>query len=269
MAFSLTQARSSYKDRIDRAAELGRQFSFAAEILNFYGAIASFQERMYRYLESCGYKPATSDPFHESLDVFVLLPQFRVLLAEVVHHAPRELAELARAVDREGPDGWEKLLNSFWQQSMESGPLEFFGYAFLQPLAEHLGALAESDFSNYTRAVCPLCGRKPCAGVLRPEGDGAKRSLICSLCASEWEYRRLVCPSCGDEDVHHLPVYTAEQFRHVRVEACDNCKSYIKTVDLTKDGFAVPVVDELATIPLTLWAQEKGYSKLQANLLGT
>jgi len=28
-------------------------------------------------------------------------------------------------------------------------------------------------------------------------------------------------------------------------------------------------VDELAAIPLSLWAQEKGYSKLQANLLGT
>jgi len=65
-----------------------------------------------------------------------------------------------------------------------------------------------------------------------------------------------------------LPVYTASQFEHVRVEACDSCKSYIKTIDLTKNGYAVPIVDELATIPLTLWAQERGYSKLQPNLLG-
>ena len=43
---------------------------------------------------------------------------------------------------------------------------------------------------------------------------------------------------------------------------------YIKTVDLTKYGLAIPVVDELATIPLNLWAQENGYTKLQLNLLG-
>jgi FdhE protein len=52
------------------------------------------------------------------------------------------------------------------------------------------------------------------------------------------------------------------------VEACDTCRHYIKTVDLTKDGHAVPVVDELATMPLNLWAQQHGYVKLQANLLG-
>jgi formate dehydrogenase maturation protein FdhE len=55
---------------------------------------------------------------------------------------------------------------------------------------------------------------------------------------------------------------------HVRVEACETCHYYIKTVDLTKNGLAVPVVDELATIPLSLWAQEHQYVKLQANLLG-
>jgi formate dehydrogenase maturation protein FdhE len=52
------------------------------------------------------------------------------------------------------------------------------------------------------------------------------------------------------------------------VEACDTCRYYIKTIDLTKNGRAVPVVDELATIPLNLWAHQHGYVKLRANLLG-
>ena len=26
-------------------------------------------------------------------------------------------------------------------------------------------------------------------------GDGGKRSLICSLCATEWDFRRIVCPA--------------------------------------------------------------------------
>ena len=59
--------------------------------------------------------------------------------------------------------------------------------------------------------------------------------------------------------MNKLAIYAAKEFSHVRVEACDVCHSYIKTVDLTKDGLAVPVVDELATIPLNLWATEHGY----------
>jgi FdhE protein len=62
-------------------------------------------------------------------------------------------------------------------------------------------------------------------------------------------------------------VYSAEELKHVRVEACDSCRTYIKTVDLTKSGRAEPVVDEMAAIPLDLWAGERGYTKLQPNLL--
>jgi len=51
------------------------------------------------------------------------------------------------------------------------------------------------------------------------------------------------------------------------VEACDRCRSYIKTVDMTKSGRAEPIVDEMASIPLDLWAQKQGYTNLQPNLL--
>ena len=54
----------------------------------------------------------------------------------------------------------------------------------------------------------------------------------------------------------------------MRVEACDTCHCYIKTIDLTKDGRAVPMVDELAAIPLSLWASENRYTKVSPNLLG-
>jgi FdhE protein len=106
-------------------------------------------------------------------------------------------------------------------------------------------------------------------GVLRLEGDGGKRFLLCAFCSQEWEFRRILCPTCGEEAEGKLPVYVAEQLAHVRVEACDTCKFYLQTVDLTKDGHAVPLVDDLAAIPLTLWAHEHGYTRLQPNLLGT
>jgi FdhE protein len=104
-------------------------------------------------------------------------------------------------------------------------------------------------------------------GVLRPLGEGGQRSLICSFCLAEWEFRRLLCAGCGEQDPAKLPVYAAEELPHVRVDACDSCKSYIKTVDLTKSGLGEPVVDEIASVALDLWAQMRGYAKLQVNLL--
>lgn len=40
------------------------------------------------------------------------------------------------------------------------------------------------------------------------------------------------------------------------------------TVDLTKNDQAIPLVDDLGAIPLSLRADEHGYCRLQANLLG-
>jgi FdhE protein len=66
-----------------------------------------------------------------------------------------------------------------------------------------------------------------------------------------------------------LPVYIAELFPHVRVESCETCKHFLRTFDLTKDGNAVPLVDDLAALPLSFWAEEQGYQRIQGNLLGT
>ncbi len=73
--------------------------------------------------------------------------------------------------------------------------------------------------------------------------------MVCSFCLQEWEFRRILCPTRGEEAESKLPVYVAEQFPHIRVEACDTCKFYLRTIDLTKDGHAIPLVDDLAAIP--------------------
>jgi FdhE protein len=105
--------------------------------------------------------------------------------------------------------------------------------------------------------------------VLREEGHGARRALVCVRCATEWAFPRVSCPSCGEHEFDKLPVYTADAFPHVRVEACDGCRRYVKTVDLTKDGLAIPQVDDVASLPLDLWARDRGYVRLRGNLLRT
>jgi len=133
---------------------------------------------------------------------------------------------------------------------------------------EEPAAPAEPDGFASLTAVCPVCHGLPVVAVLRPEGEGGKRSLVCSLCFREWEFRRLLCPQCGEEDEQKLPVYTADQFPYIRIEACDSCRTYIKCIDMTRNGLAVPEVDELAAVTLDIWANNRNYTKLQPNILG-
>lgn len=262
--------------RIRRARQLASVHPFASEGLEFYQHVAQFQKSLYADMEAeCGTtkEPRPGGTLRQELDLFLLLPRFSPFLSTVEKSAPAELARAADQLRAQGGHHWQELLAEFWRGGPGYGgslaPTEaLISWIFLQPYAEYLADYTEQPPLHATPSLCPLCSSKPQVGVLRPEGDGGRRSLICALCANEWEFRRIVCPACGEEDVHKLAVYTAKEFPYVRVEACDTCRAYIKTVDLTKDGHAVPVVDELATIPLNLWAGEHGYTKIQTNLLG-
>jgi FdhE protein len=262
--------------RIRRASELAAVHPFAAEGLRFYEHLARFQKSLYSEIESaCGRSkmPRAPGALRQEFDPFLLLPRFSPFLSLIEQIAPPPLSRSARELGAQSGSQWQEKLAKFWDAGLgpevNLDPAEaLLSWIFLQPYAEYLADHTEWTAPSGTPSVCPLCGGKPQVGALRPEGDGGKRSLICSLCGTEWAYRRTVCTACGEEDVHKLPVYTAKEYSHVRVEACESCHSYIKTVDLTKDGLAVPVVDELATIPLNLWATEHGYLKLQSNFLG-
>jgi formate dehydrogenase maturation protein FdhE len=54
----------------------------------------------------------------------------------------------------------------------------------------------------------------------------------------------------------------------MRIEACTACSRYLLSVDLTRDPRAVPVVDELAAVPLDLCAADRGLTKVMPNLMG-
>jgi FdhE protein len=253
--------RSKWDQRIRRADEMAAEYPFAVEVLRFYSHVTRLQQDLYACMTSV------------SNDLTLLAPHFPEFLNHIATAAPERVAQCARDLRKRAPAQWLDDLTSFWRAAPAFQPepgraAELLECMFLQPYAEYLADHSEPLPPRETFGICPFCSARPIAGVLRPEGDGGKRSLICSFCATEWNIGRMVCPACGEQTVEKLAVYTAEQFPHVRVEACDTCRCYIKTVDLTKNGHAVPVVDELATIPLNLWAQEHAYVKLHTNLLG-
>src|ERR1700757_3884170 len=276
--------------RIRRANDLIASHPFAAEGLRFYARVAAFQKSFYQQIQKAladSPKISSDRLLRDELDLSLLLPEFPGFLSTIEHIAPAPLAQGARSLNQRGPAGWQQAIEDFWygDRGLAVGADEAEGqtpdwnavthsdrplaWIFLQPYAEYLASHREPAIMEGTPSTCPLCGCKPIVGVLRSEGDGGKKSLICMLCAHEWNFRRIYCPACGEEREPQMAYYSAPEIAHVRVDVCDSCHTYLKSIDLTKTGRAVAVVDELAAIPLDLWAREHGYEKLQLNLLGT
>ena len=113
---------------------------------------------------------------------------------------------------------------------------------------------------------CPHC-TAPVVSLLREAGHGARRSQFCGVCLTESPAPRLGCTSCGEQRVEALPVFRSEDTEPARIDACDTCRAYMKTIDLTRDGTACPIADDLATVSLDLWAREHGYHRVRPNLL--
>jgi formate dehydrogenase maturation protein FdhE len=283
----LATARVNYAARRQRAELLSSRYPFAAEILGFYRHVASFQRDLYEQLPKRWAKSSgltAGGELSAQLDASPLLVPFEDFLNLVESRGPAPLAAQARQLSKQGELQWTEVLAQFWQRRLMEPPghsaeeadsaeqeklREFLARAFLQPCAEWLVSAMLPPVTPMTVCRCPRCNSLPLLGVLRQEGDGGKRFLQCSFCSQEWEFRRIFCAHCGEEQEQKLAVYVAEQFPHVRVETCETCRYYLRTIDLTKDGHAVPLVDDLAAIPLRLWAEENGYKRIQENLFST
>jgi FdhE protein len=256
--------------RIARAEELAERFQPAKEVLAFYIRVLEFQSGVGEGLQPA--IPALQSgrcDFRGALDLETPIRDLRHLALLVAEHGPVKLAADA--------EQWRQLTSSevharlsSWlaaQDDRDRGP-QFFPRVLLEPQAERIASSLDprppAKFGNR----CPVCNSAPQLAVLRPEGDGGKRALLCSFCHTDWEFRRILCPACGEENHEKLPRYSADGIAAVRVEACDTCCSYLKSVDLTIDGRAVPLVDEVATASLDLWAAEHDYLKICPNVMG-
>lgn len=276
----LAATRVSYSARIARAELLRSRFAFASEILTFYKEVATFQKQSYERLpKTWGKRPIVpaAGSIRSEMNLPPLVGSFADFLSMIRNSAPAPLAAEALKHLSDGKSKWETLLEQFWKAGLQETSSassanqlqEFLCRAFLQPYAEFVGGAMLPPNLAMTVCRCPRCDSLPVIGVLRPEGDGAKRFLQCAWCSQEWEFRRILCASCGEEREDRLPVYVSEQFPYIRVESCLTCQRHLRSIDLTKDGNAVPVVDDLSAIPLTFWAQEQGLRRIQSNLLGT
>jgi FdhE protein len=155
--------------------------------------------------------------------------------------------EEAEEAEAQKDDESFDLISFFVEESLRPG---------LEVLAEKYGDIIRR--SHWSEGYCPICGKEPKIGEIREE-EGY-RFLYCTQCGIEWNFMRVKCPFCGNEEQKTLAYFTVEGDERYRVEVCDNCKRYIKTVDFRSTNEKADLeVEDIATIHLDMLANEEGY----------
>jgi Protein involved in formate dehydrogenase formation len=277
-------AASAWSERTRRAEELRSRHRFADEVLSLYLALLPAQEHAWRATRE---DPPRSDE----------LPRWaadRLLPAVVeatVQSGPTVLREGVQGLVTEG-----EAEDAFagWLAGAELDPVDsYLARACLGPVLEALGARAGEACrpveDGEAAALCPNCGGLPQLSCVADSGESlvsGRRSLCCSRCSASWDFTRSTCPACGESDEDRLLVYTERWhgpvsvdgdgdgpgpkavFPHLRIVGCESCRRYLIEIDMAGDGHAVPEVDELAALPLDLYAADQGLTKVTPNLMG-
>jgi FdhE protein len=113
---------------------------------------------------------------------------------------------------------------------------------------------------SITSRECPMCGGAPRMARLR-QSDG-KRLLECSECRFQWGFERLKCPYCFNEDQKALNYFFIEEETAYRLDTCEVCNRYIKTLDERKLAVEAPkglFITDMATQYLDILAQKNNY----------
>ena len=151
--------------------------------------------------------------------------------------------ELAPDVDDDTFD----LIELFVEESLRPA-LEYFAEQYDDIIAR----------SEWEEGYCPICGKEPKIGELK--GDEERRLLFCNQCGLEWNYSRIKCPFCGNEEQKTLAYFTVEGEERYRVDVCNVCERYVKMVDSTDVAKKANLdVEDIATLHLDMLAAEEGY----------
>jgi formate dehydrogenase maturation protein FdhE len=261
----MTPCVDAWGRRIRRADDFASGLSPTASLLRFYAQVLREQKKIYESFER--HRPSGV----VAADVHLIAQRAVPLMRAVATNGPDALAAEAGALLERDTAHWEELLLAYWDARSDR---QFFPKAVFQPYAEWLVNAGFKWIEKNERAadsVCPRCNGTAQLSILDAGAmsiDGSSRLLQCATCLATWSFRRVACPFCGEGDEPKLGYYESPAFAHVRVDACETCKRYLKTIDLSRLGLADPLVDEVAGAPLDLWAQDHGYQKVELNLVG-
>ncbi len=247
---------TSFEQRGARAALLASSADAAREPLEFARRLCDAQAGL-------GMPKSLTGRLSEDVHALSLQPVLRV----AAEHGPELLAIEADKRLHDDEETARTRLLVYWSGDARQ---DFLSRAMLQPYVETLRARNVSPDRLHNPGHCPFCGGAPWISARKPEhdADSGFRFLSCALCALDWQFNRILCPSCEEQEPAKLPVFQSDVYPLVRIEACETCRRYVKSIDLTKDGRPVPIVDDLLSIAMDLWAAEEGYTRIEPGLAG-
>jgi FdhE protein len=264
VALALPDA-ETWEGRRRRARQLSERYPFARQLLDLYAALLEVQQAAFE--EASQRPPAPADVAEFAAGV--VMPRVTAVSATA---GPPALAEAVATRLRRGD--LAKVAGRWLRGENQPPAEEYLARSSIAPVLEALGERAGAACSEteHRATSCPRCGGRPQLGYFRESGEAlvtAPRRLLCCRCGQTWVHERMCCPWCGERSGARLPVFEdAEVLPHVRADGCESCHRYLITVDLRKEPIAVPLVDELAALPLDLYVQARGFTKVVPNLMG-
>ena len=102
------------------------------------------------------------------------------------------------------------------------------------PARKAVEAIGQEEMEKGHFMVCPVCGSEPMLARVGGENatKGRGKVLGCLQCGTSWDFDRVRCARCGDQNSGHLHYFNLEGDDAHRINTCDNCGSYIRTVFL-------------------------------------
>lgn len=199
------------------------------------------QEAAYELMLEFADEDGPGQEIMKALSIF-LKENRAAFVQSIKRYLENDQAELSRLAESAGlaPELWSWLIGmalipSFWTIRALEGP-------------RLTGRIWEYGH-------CPLCGSLP--RLARLEKDGG-RVLGCSRCGQEWSFPRLKCPYCLTEKQTDL-YYLSVDHEGYRIQACRQCRGYLKTVDSRVFEETSPLeVEDLVTMHLDLIAADQG-----------
>ena len=232
--------------------------------------LASVLGHQRRRHEVLGLDPASSDRFPLlDLDALVptVVPEVGRAVDELRGSVPVPLAEAGEQLTALQPTELAAIVETWFDDiGLVEPRLSFWIHVAAGPALER-GAGQVTAPKDWAGAACPVCGGPPQASVIaEASGEfmaGSPRSLVCGRCANWWSFPRVTCVGCGEQDPRRIETYFDEDRPWARVDTCTTCGAYVKTFDLRAPGSVdvVPLVDDVATLSLDIWARDRGLTR--------
>lgn len=260
-------AASELERRAARAETLARAAAASREPLEFAAGLFRAQARVAAAIEALHAEDPLSGRLSEDSERFA--DQAPVILRYAAESGPAALSEEARSRQADPPATARTRLLVYWSGDRPSAE-DYLSRAILRPYVETLRRQSVPPERPHRQGRCPVCGGAASIGVRR-DGDtmeGARRFLGCALCGIEWPFTRILCPACLETDPHKLPSFRSERHPAVRIEACETCRRYVKSIDLSEDARPIPEVDDLLSLAMDLWAREQGFERIEPGIAG-